>query len=155
MTAKDILLALLDEGYDKTSWHGPNLRGALRGLKEPEIDWRPAPGRHSVRELAIHAAYWKYRVRRRLTGDEEAVFALPGSDWFKRERGRSWAQELALLADEHKRLRTAVTSLSNRRINQPLLSNGATAAYLIRGIAAHDLYHAGQIRMLRRLMRNR
>jgi len=155
MTAKDVLLALLDEAYDKTSWHGPNLRGSLRGLKEPEVDWRPAPGRHSARELAIHAAYWKYRVRRRLTGDEGAVFALPGSDWFKRERGRSWTQELALLADEHKQLRTAVASMSNRRINQPLLSSGATAAYLIRGIAAHDLYHAGQIRMLGRLMRNR
>lgn len=155
MTAKDVLLALLDEAYDKTSWHGPNLRGALRGMKEPDIDWRPARGRHSVREEAIHAAYWKYRVRRRLTGDEDAVFALPGSDWFTRDRGRSWARELELLADEHRQLRAAVASMSNRRIGQPILSTGATAAYLIRGIAAHDLYHAGQIRMLRRLMRNR
>ena len=155
MNSRDLLLALLDEAYDKTSWHGPNLRGALRGLKEPEVDWRPARGRHSVRELAVHAAYWKFRVRRRLTGELEAAFALEGSDWFKRDRARSWAGELRLLAGEHRRLRAAVAAFSNSRINQPFLSSGATAAYLIRGIAAHDLYHAGQIQMLKRMMRNR
>ena len=155
MNSRDLLLALLDEAYDKTSWHGPNLCGALRGLKEPDVDWRPARGRHSVRELAVHAAYWKYRVRRRLTGELDAAFALQGSDWFKQDRARSWAQELKLLAGEHRLLRAAVGAMSDRRINQPLLSSGATAAYLIRGIAAHDLYHAGQIQMLKRMMRSR
>lgn len=155
MDAKAVLLDLLDEAYDKASWHGPNLRGALRGLQEREVDWRPARGRHSIRELTVHAAYWKYRVRRRLSADLDADFVLTGSNWFKRDPARSWKKELALLASEHAQLRDVVATFPSRRILKPILNNGATAAYLIRGIAAHDLYHAGQIQMLKRMQRSR
>jgi hypothetical protein len=155
MHARDVLIDLLDEAYDKVSWHGPNLRGALRGVQEREADWRPPRGRHSIRELTVHAAYWKYRVRRRLSGNLEAEFAVPGSNWFTRHPSRSWKQELQLLAEEHRRLREAVIAFPSRQILKPLLPNGTTAAHLIRGIAAHDLYHAGQIQMLKRMLRSR
>jgi uncharacterized damage-inducible protein DinB len=150
-----VLLDLIDEAYDKTSWHGPNLRGALRGVKESEVDWRPAPGRHSIRELVVHAAYWKYRVRRRLAGDTDAAFDLAGSNWFVKEPGRTWARELMILATQHQQLRTVVAAIPDARLNRAVGGGQATAAHLIRGIAAHDLYHAGQIQMLKRTVRSR
>lgn len=64
-----LLLALLDEGFDRAAWHGPNLRGALRGLTAAHAAQRPAPGRHCIWEIALHCAYWKYAVCRRLTGE--------------------------------------------------------------------------------------
>jgi hypothetical protein len=155
MDVKKVLIDLLDEAYDKASWHGPNLRGSLRGVQEHEVDWRPAPGRHTIRELTVHAAYWKYRVRRRLAGDLDAEFVLAGSNWFKRDPSRSWKRELSMLANEHAQLRNTVEAFPPRRILKPILNSGATAAYLIRGIAAHDLYHAGQIQMLKRMLRSR
>lgn len=151
MTIRDLLLASVDEAYDQPSWHGANLKGALRGLRAPAVDWRPAPGRHSIRENVVHAAYWKFRVRRRLTGDEAAAFTLEGKDWFPSEPARSWARELKMLSDEHRALRAAVEGFPATRLNRPLSSNGRTAAWLVRGIAAHDLYHAGQIMLLKRL----
>lgn len=154
-SAKQVLLDLVDEAYDKVSWHGPNLRGSLRGVKAPLADWRPAAGRHSIREVAVHAAYWKYRARRRLAGTLDEVFALPGSNWFQTAGTRGWPADLALLAEEHARLREAVAAFPERRLAAPLLGNGATAAHLIRGIAAHDLYHAGQIQLLKRMQRTR
>ncbi|HEY6050809.1 MAG TPA: DinB family protein, partial [Thermoanaerobaculia bacterium] len=65
-----LLLSIVDEAYDRSAWHGPNLKGSLRRLTEEEAAWRPGPGRHSAWELAVHAAYWKYAVRRRLTGEK-------------------------------------------------------------------------------------
>lgn len=62
----DLLLALLDEGFDRKAWHGPNLLGSLRGLSAEQALRRPAPGRHNVWEIAVHCAYWKSIVRRRL-----------------------------------------------------------------------------------------
>ncbi|HUP47100.1 MAG TPA: DinB family protein, partial [Thermoanaerobaculia bacterium] len=77
-TALDIILAALDEAYERKSWHGTNLRGSLRGMTPQEAVWRPAPGRHNAWELAVHAAYWKYAVRRRLRGDKRGTFPLKG-----------------------------------------------------------------------------
>jgi hypothetical protein len=139
---KTQLLALLDEAYDKKSWHGTNLRGSLRGVDEIRAAWRPAPGRHNIWEIALHAAYWKYAVRRRLTGAKRGSFALKGSNWFPRpDDASSWPSALRLLALEHRQLRAAVSAA---KLN-------ARSTHLIRGAAAHDFYHAGQIQLLKRL----
>lgn len=155
MSAKAVLLDLLDEAWNTTSWHGPNLKASLRGVTPDEAEWHPAKGRHSIRELTLHAAYWKYRIRRRLTGDLGLTFALPGTNWIVPDAARSWAQDLKLLAREHEALRAAVVALPASRLLKPILPNGATAAYLVRGIAAHDLYHAGQIALLKRMVKSR
>jgi hypothetical protein len=72
------LLASLEEAFDRRSWHGTNLRGAIRGLSLDQAAWRPGPARHNIWELVLHAAYWKYAVRRRLTGDKRGTFPLKG-----------------------------------------------------------------------------
>jgi hypothetical protein len=64
----ELVLALLDEGYEKRTWHGPNLRQSLRGVTAKQAAWRPERGRHNIWEVALHAAYWKYSVRRRIEG---------------------------------------------------------------------------------------
>ena len=51
-----IVLKMLDEAYDHRSWHGPNLRGSLRGVTAKQADWHPGKKRHSIRDLALHAA---------------------------------------------------------------------------------------------------
>ena len=49
-----VLLALIDEGFDHRSWHGTNLRGALRGVTPAQTVWRPGRQRHNIWELATH-----------------------------------------------------------------------------------------------------
>ncbi len=139
-----LLLDALDEAFDKKSWHGPNLRGSIRGLSAEAAAWRPLPGRHSIWEIVLHAAYWKYTVWRRLTGQKRGSFSMPGSNWFARPAGMSgtaWKQDVEVLSAQHRALRQAVAGLSS----------AGDKAHLIRGIAAHDLYHAGQIQLLKRL----
>lgn len=148
------LLALLDEAFVRRSWHGPNLRGALRGVGAARAAWRPGPGRHSVWEVALHAAYWKYAAWRRLTGERRGSFALRGSNWFPQPSPaseRRWKQDLALLMECHQRLREAVSRLSDDDIARRTPGGRETIGRLVRGIAAHDLYHAGQIQLLKRL----
>ena len=54
---KEFLLTLLDEAFDKLSWHGPNLRGAIRGVSAEEAAWRPQSRARNIWELTLHAAY--------------------------------------------------------------------------------------------------
>ena len=151
------LVDLVDEAYDHRSWHGTTLCGSLRGLRQAQVEWRPAPGRHNIWEIAVHAAYWKYAVWRRLTGGRRGRFPLAGSNWFVRPDGatpRTWRDDLALLDEMHGRLREAVTSLRPAALAQTTKGPFPTSA-LVRGIAAHDLYHAGQVSLLKRLHASR
>lgn len=150
------LLQQLDEAYDRRSWHGPNLRGSLRGVSAALAAWRPAPGRHGVWELAVHAAYWKYVAWRRLVGEKRGSFPREGSNWFEVEvppTEKLWRRDLALLADCHRRLRQAVAALTDADLERCAPGSRETVGHLVRGVAAHDLYHAGQIQLLKRLRR--
>jgi hypothetical protein len=148
------LLALIDEAFDRKAWHGTNLRGSLRGLDARQAAWRPAPGRHNVWELTVHAAYWKYSVRRRLTGEKRGSFAEKGSNFFARPApGKSWEADVALLVREHALLREEIARLADRDLGQRVGGSRWTRAAMLRGIASHDLYHCGQIQALKRLMR--
>src|SRR5437879_10787282 len=80
----EVLLDAIDLAFDHRAWHGPNLRGSIRGVTSREAAWRPGSGRHNIWELVVHAAYWKYAARRRLRGDRRGAFPLPGSNWFAR-----------------------------------------------------------------------
>ena len=140
-----------DRAYDLSSWHGPNLRGSLRGVTAADALWRPKPGAHNIWELAIHAAYWKYVVRRKLAGLARGSFGLKGSNWIASPDApdaRAWKDVLALLEREHRELREVIAGLSDADLRD------AKKRRLLAGVAAHDLYHAGQIRLVRRLMRN-
>jgi hypothetical protein len=153
---RDLLLAALAEAYDEISWHGPNLRGSLRGISPKEAAWRPGPGRHNVWELVVHAAYWKYVVRRILAGEKRGGFARPGSNWFagpERADEAGWKADRALLDREHRLLRDAVARLTWADLRRPPRGKRVAAAHYVRGAAAHDLYHAGQIQLLKRLDR--
>jgi hypothetical protein len=148
-----ILLDLLDQAYDRKSWHGTNLRGSILGLSESEALWRPGKGRHNIQEIVVHAAYWKYAVRRRLTGEKRGSFPLKGSNWFARSKGDDWQGDVSLLAEEHRRLRAAVAGLGPEQLDSPVPRSQLTHRFLITGAASHDLYHAGQIQLIKRLQR--
>lgn len=148
-----LLLDLVDEAFDHAAWHGPTLRGSLRGVTAAQAAWRPVRGRHSIRELTVHAAYWKYAVRRRLTGATRGTFALPGSNWFEIPPDRPWADDVRLLTSEHRQLRDAIAAYPASALSKPIDQKKQTAVFSIRGIAAHDLYHAGQIQLLKKLQK--
>jgi len=146
-----VVLALLDEAYEKKTWHGPNLRQSIKGVTAKQAAWRPEPGRHNIWEVTLHAAYWKYAVRRRIESGKRGSFALKGSNFFARpEKGKwnekAWGADKNLLKREHQSLRKAAAKV----LRSP---RGAKLLRQLYGIAFHDVYHAGQIRLLRRLMK--
>ena len=150
-----LLLDGIDEGYEKKAWHGPNLRGSIRGLTAKEIAWRPGKNRHNIWEIVVHCAYWKYVVWRRITGEKRGSFPLNGSNWFKRPdemTEEAWRQDVKLLDDMHRLMVEAVTQLKSSDLNKTPKGSKVSNRSILWGIAAHDVYHAGQIQLLKRLM---
>jgi len=151
-----ILLAMIDQAFDHKSWHGTNLRGSIKGIGAEQAAWRPSPNRHSIWEITVHAAYWKYVVRRRLLSEARASFPMKGSNWFERPtngqpKDAAWKSDVALLNEMHTGMRAAVARLAPNQLNITPAGSKASNLALITGIAAHDLYHAGQIQLLKRL----
>ena len=156
MDAVRQLLAIIDQGYDKKSWHGTNLRGSIRGVSAARAAWRPAPDRHNIWEIVVHAAYWKYAVTRRFSEAPRGSFPLKGSNWFKRPEGpeateSAWRRDVALLESTHDALRLEVARLRSRDLGRTPRRSKVSNFDLLAGIAAHDLYHAGQIQLVKRL----
>ncbi len=124
----------------------------------------------------MHAAYWKYVAWRRLTGAKRGSFLLGGSNFLERPYARrggtlvppasqaglktrlyetAWRADLDALHETHLTLRAAVEDVDPATLSTPLPGNGTlTRRALIAGIAAHDLYHAGQIQLIKRLRRD-
>lgn len=154
----DILLQIIDESYGKRAWHGTNLRRSIRGLTAKQASWRPAKGRHNIWEVVVHCAYWKYAVRRRLLGEKQGSFPLKGSNWFVRPiepTETAWRRDVQLLQETHQSLRKAVAALSSSHLKKNSSGNKWTNIQAISGIALHDVYHAGQIQLLRRLLKEK
>jgi hypothetical protein len=139
------LVEILDAGFDEPSWHGPNLANSFRGL-DPKTAAKQVHGRKSVWEQVLHAAYWKQRVLNKLIGTQK--FPRTGSNWPHLPSTittRAWKQDQQLLHDIHRQLREAVAALDIRNLSPKLRK-------MIYGAAAHDVYHAGQIKLLRRML---
>jgi uncharacterized damage-inducible protein DinB len=153
-----LLLRLIDEAFGRKAWHGPNLRGSVRRVDAVQAAWRPGRGRHSIAEIAVHCAYWKYAVRRRIRGDKRGSFPLHGSNWFAipdRLTQSQWRAYLALLDEEHASLCEAVVTASWAQLCTSRQGTGKSPAAHVYGIALHDTYHTGQVQTLKALYKSR
>jgi DinB family protein len=151
----ELLLEIMDQAFDQKGWHGTTLRGSLRSVTPAQALWRPGPNRHNVWELAVHAAYWKYAVRRRLAGEATGSFERKPSNWPDIPDPpdlKAWKRDIALLEAEHAKLRRVVSGLSPADLERRSPKGVWTYAEEIHGVAAHDLYHTGQIQLIKRLM---
>ena len=118
--------------------------------------WRPGPNRHNIWEIVVHCAYWKYAVRRRITGEKRGSFLLKGSNWFERPdggaAGDAWRRDVKLLVESHRQLVDAIGHLSAHDLRVIPSGSKVNNRMCIFGIGAHDVYHAGQIQLLKKLI---
>jgi uncharacterized damage-inducible protein DinB len=153
----EALLATLDPKRG-AAWHGgPTPMLALRGVSAAQARWVPAWRRHSIWELALHIAYWDYAVRRRLDPGSARDFPRSPANWPalpERPDERAWALDRALLAREHDSLVRVVRRVKQSSWNRRLTGRWTTGETVV-GIAAHEVYHTGQIQLLKRLWRAR
>jgi hypothetical protein len=147
------LARLLTETWSGPAWHGPALRQVVSGLTPVAASVRPEGASHSPWALVLHTAYWKHRVRCRITGDRGTRFPRTPSNFPAPPHApdaRSWREDLALLDRQHAELVSALRTVDDRDLGRRC--GRYTVEASLRGIALHDLYHAGQIRMLQRMI---
>jgi len=166
---RDTFLALLDSSFSR-GWHGPALLGSLRGITAPRAAKTPKGLKHSIWHIVLHAAYWKYAVCLRLAaagvvipgieldskGHPRGTFPRSPSNWPRLPAPASekaWRTDVVFLRRWHETLVRAARDLDPARLDViPPGGKKATPRILLTGIAAHDVYHAGQVQLLKRLV---
>jgi uncharacterized damage-inducible protein DinB len=137
-------------------WHGgPSVLSTLRGVSAETAAWRPDPDRHTIWELVLHIAYWKYAIRRRIENGERGGFPRRPSDWPSQPdtpNEAAWKRDRALLKSEHEQLLALVSGFPSSRLDE---SSGGAGQWsfmdLFSGAVLHDTYHVGQIQLMKRL----
>jgi len=150
-----LLLEVFDQAYTAPSWHGTPLKGTIRGVTVRAALRRPGKKRHCIWDLVLHTAYWKCMVRRRLLRDPDIAFPRDGANWPAlpaRPSDAAWKRDRNLLDEQHRLLRQAIAALKPGDLNRRGWRSRWQVKAEIYGIASHDLYHAGQIQILKRLM---
>jgi len=156
----DEVLNLLQPGKGKRLWYGgATAAGSLRGVGHEQAAWRPASHRHPIWGLVLHLAYWKYAVRRILEDSPKGAFTRKPSNWPALPDpadDKAWKRDRALLNDEQEKLLHAIHGFDPKRLDELAPGSGSYRFIdLMFGVATHDLYHTGQIQLLKRLQRDR
>src|SRR5262245_52464011 len=132
-------------------WRGPGVMDLLDGVTAEQAAARPIAGAHSIWELVLHLGGAYRLVRRRLRGDATPL-ALD-EDWppVPDPTADNWQAAVAGLRALNGEARRAVLGFDSDRLDRPLVAVPPYTAYTqFVGLTQHDLYHAGQIALLKR-----
>ncbi len=144
----------LRRAFDGEAWHGDSLFQILNGVTAARAAARPISGAHSIWELVLHIAAWDGVVLRRLGG---VAVKLSGAKNFPKVADTSeaaWRAALAQVRRVHEELFAAVAALPDSRLKLRVPGKrGAhyTNYYMLHGVVQHELYHAGQIALLKKM----
>lgn len=152
MTEIDRIVDQLKRAFEGNAWHGPSVREVLAGVTAEQAHARPLANAHSIWELVRHIAVWEDVGRRRAEGDRAQIEISSPADWPPPEDSSEAAWESAKLALErgHQALVETVKGVAESRLNEPVAEGMSTLYVTLHGVIQHDLYHAGQIAILKK-----
>lgn len=138
----------LRRAYDGPAWHGPCLRELLDDITPEQAARRPVASAHSIQELVLHITAWMRIARERLTATEVRE-VKPEENWTPSRP--SWPETRSALESEQRALEQAILAFPAHRLHEQAPATEPQTFYvLLHGAVQHNLYHAGQIALLKK-----
>ncbi|HEY1601938.1 MAG TPA: DinB family protein [Pirellulales bacterium] len=149
MTTAARMGQLLHKSYFGPAWHGPAVAELLADVSAAQAVAQPAVGTHSIWTLVLHMMAWKDEVRRRLTGPGRKL--SPEENWppIADTSEAAWRQTLERLTASQQALEDAIANLTDEQWAGGAAEDHIDREELLHVIIHHDLYHAGQIAILK------
>lgn len=143
----------LKRAFDGDAWHGPAVLEVLEGVSARAAASKPIPGAHSIWELVLHIAAWDGAIRRRMDG--QALQLTDEQDFppVKDTSEAAWKSALQNLKARHADLVKEVLAIPDHRLTSQVPGKDYDFYHMLHGAAQHELYHAGQIALLKKVAR--
>jgi uncharacterized damage-inducible protein DinB len=141
----------LRRAFHGDAWHGDSLLEILEAVDAKTAAAHPIPGAHSIWELVLHIAAWDGAVLRRLSTG--AALELSDAEDFPPATGSSeaaWKQAVEHAKRVHEELRAAVAASTESRLGEQVPGKDYDFINMLLGVVQHELYHAGQIALLKK-----
>lgn len=140
----------LKRAFEKDAWHGPAVLEVLNGVTAQQAAARPIPGAHSIWEITLHVSGWAGVLKSRVEGkwmDQPAE-----GDWpaIADTSPAAWEKAVKVLKTRHAGLQRAISKLTDKKLDKPIAKGKSTYYSSLHGILQHDLYHAGQMAVLKK-----
>jgi uncharacterized damage-inducible protein DinB len=144
----------LRRAFDGDAWHGDSVFEILEGVTAARAAARPIARAHTIWELVLHIAVWDGAVLRRMGGVAVTLSDAENFPTVKDASDAAWREALAQVRRVHEDLVKTVAALPDSRLDEVVPGKeGAhyTFYYMLHGVAQHELYHAGQIALLKKM----
>jgi uncharacterized damage-inducible protein DinB len=140
----------LNRSFRGEAWHGPCLQELLRDVSFEQAAAKPVASVHSIWEIVLHITAWIDAGRRRMDGEPLELSAE--QDWpaVPEPSDASWKIALGNLEGAHEKLRGAIAALDSERLDDRVQGKPYSIYFLLHGVIQHNLYHAGQIAILKK-----
>lgn len=138
--------------YDGEPWFGDSFQEKLSGLTEAEAFRRPSPEVHAIGELVSHCIYWRQPLIKLLQGDTAYKGSMKDEkNWLPLEKlkAKGWATLLKEWENSQKELISLLSKAPANFLEQPF-RDSHTMRHLVDGILQHDIYHLGQIGLVKK-----
>lgn len=141
----------LRRAFDGSAWHGPAVLELVADVDAATAAARPIADVHSIWELLLHIAVWDDAGMARLTGRK---WQPTGLDNFPMVPAKpteaAWRKAVAAAKRTHEKLVRTVAALPESRLRDRVPGKRYDFYHMLHGIAQHELYHAGQIALLKK-----
>jgi uncharacterized damage-inducible protein DinB len=142
----------LRRAFHGKAWHGDSLLKILEGVTAAQAAAHPIANAHSIWELVLHIAAWDGAVRRRLGGETLSLSSKRNFPPVKDTGKTAWRQTLVHVRQVHDELVDAVALLPASRLDDRVPGKSSDIYHMLHGVAQHELYHAGQIALLKKMV---
>jgi uncharacterized damage-inducible protein DinB len=156
MTSKTSESALLAEqlrrAFAGNAWHGPAMLELLQDVDAATAAARPLATAHSIWELVLHVAVWDNAALRRLAGDKWQPTGPVNFPPVAKPTAAAWRKAVADAKRTHDLLVKTVAALPESRLRDRVPGKRYDFYFMLHGVAQHELYHAGQIAILKKIL---
>jgi uncharacterized damage-inducible protein DinB len=148
-----LLADQIRRAFDGEAWHGDSVREILEGVDASTAAARPIKGAHSIWELVLHIATWDEATITRAGGKAFMPTDEQNFPPVKDASEPAWKKAVEHLTKTHTRLVETVAAFPEARLHEQVPGKTGDFCdfyYLFSGIVQHELYHAGQIALLKK-----
>lgn len=148
----------LKKVYGGNPWYGDSVKSVLKNI-DPRTAFTKASGNtHTIAELVSHIIGWREFALARLKGDKNfRMIQKTSFDWRKKEKDEetAWKTLLSALEKNQKEILAILKRSDDDLLSLPVHRRKYNMEFLIEGFIQHDLYHLGQISLLKKMIRGK
>jgi uncharacterized damage-inducible protein DinB len=144
----------LRRAFEGDAWHGPALLELLQEMDAATAAAQPLPDVHSIWELVLHVSAWDDAASRRLDGEKVQLTGTANFPVVPKPTQTAWREAVARAKHTHDALVKTVAALPESRLRDRVPGKKYDVYHMLHGIAQHELYHAGQIAILKKALRD-